>query len=73
MDGIRIAPFCTWLMLGFYESIPYTLEEAAMLDGCSRLRALWHVVFPLVSPGIAAVAIFQKHFVSGLTRGAIKE
>ena len=58
IHGVTSAPFCTWLMFGFYESIPYELEEAALLDGCSFLRSLWHVVLPLAVPGMAAVATF---------------
>jgi len=58
IHGVTSAPFCTWLMFGFYESIPYELEEAALLDGCSFFRSLWHVVLPLAVPGMAAVATF---------------
>ncbi len=58
IHGVTSAPFCTWLMFGFYESIPYELEEAALLDGCSFFRSLWNVVLPLTTPGMAAVAIF---------------
>ncbi len=58
IDGIAISPFCTWLMFGYFESIPFELEEAALLDGCSFLRSLWHVVLPLAVPGMAAVSIF---------------
>jgi len=59
IHGVTSAPFCTWLMFGFYESIPYELEEAALLDGCSWLRSLWHIILPLSAPGMAAVAIFS--------------
>lgn len=59
VDGITMAPFCTWLMFGYFESIPFDLEEAALLDGCSFLRSLWHVILPLAVPGMAAVAIFS--------------
>ncbi len=58
IHGVTSSPFCTWLMFGFYESIPYELEEAALLDGCSFFRSLWHVVLPLAVPGMAAVATF---------------
>jgi multiple sugar transport system permease protein len=59
IDGISATPFCTWLMFGFFESVPFELEEAALLDGCSFLRSLWHIVLPLAVPGMAAVAIFS--------------
>lgn len=51
-------PLCTWLIKGFFDQIPYELEEAAMIDGCSRLGALTRVALPLALPGIAAAAIF---------------
>lgn len=51
-------PFSTWLLKGFFDSIPVDLEEAAKLDGCTRLQALIKVVLPLALPGIAAATIF---------------
>ncbi len=51
-------PFATWLMMGFFKTIPPELEEAALMDGASRLRALWRVVFPISLPGILTVIIF---------------
>jgi len=59
INGITMAPFCTWLMFGYFESIPFELEEAALLDGCSFRRSLWHVVLPLAVPGMAAISIFS--------------
>jgi multiple sugar transport system permease protein len=59
IDGISVAPFCTWLLFGYFESVPVDLEEAALLDGCSFSRSLWHVVLPLAVPGMAAVSIFS--------------
>lgn len=50
-------PFGIWMIFGFLESIPTDLEEAAMLDGCSRLGALVRVVIPQLLPGLAATAI----------------
>jgi multiple sugar transport system permease protein len=46
-------PFTTWLMKGFVDGVPVEVEEAAMIDGCGRLRALWLVVVPLLRPGLA--------------------
>jgi len=65
-------PFSTWLLMGFFKSIPRDLEEAAMIDGCSRLGALWRVVLPLAVPGIITVIIFSftlsaQEFIYGLT------
>ena len=51
-------PFATWLMMGFFKTIPRELEDAAMMDGCSRFAALRHVVLPVSLPGILTVVIF---------------
>jgi len=51
-------PFVIWMMRGFFAEVPRDLEEAAMVDGDSRLGALWRVVLPLVAPGLAATAVF---------------
>jgi multiple sugar transport system permease protein len=51
-------PFTIWMMRGFIEDIPPELEEAAFVDGCTRLQALRKIVFPLVAPGMVATAIF---------------
>jgi multiple sugar transport system permease protein len=51
-------PFCTWLLLGFFKSIPPEIEEAAMVDGCSRLLAFWKVALPLAMPGVVTSAVF---------------
>jgi multiple sugar transport system permease protein len=51
-------PFCTWMMASYFRSIPIELEEAARVDGCTRLGALFKVVLPLAAPAVAVVAIF---------------
>lgn len=51
-------PIIIWLMLGFFDEVPKELEEAAMIDGCSRLQALLRIILPLVRPGLAATAVF---------------
>lgn len=51
-------PFVVWMMRGFFADLPRDLEEAALVDGDSRLGALWRVVLPLVAPGLAATAVF---------------
>jgi multiple sugar transport system permease protein len=51
-------PFCTWLLMGFFKSIPRDLEEAAMVDGYSRLVGFIKVLMPLTLPGIIAVIVF---------------
>jgi multiple sugar transport system permease protein len=52
-------PFSTWLLMGFFKTIPPELEDAALVDGASRLGALGRVVFPLSVPGILTVVIFS--------------
>jgi multiple sugar transport system permease protein len=52
-------PFCTIMLRGFFENVPDALEEAAMVDGCSRLGALFRVLVPVMAPGIIAAFIFN--------------
>jgi multiple sugar transport system permease protein len=51
-------PLCTWLLKGFFDTIPPDLEEAAMVDGCSRVGAMARIVLPLAAPGIVATTLF---------------
>ena len=51
-------PFTIWMMRGFIEDLPKELEEAAFVDGCTRLESLRRIVLPLVAPGLVATAIF---------------
>src|SRR5215212_1798626 len=51
-------PFATWLLMGYFRGIPPELEEQAMIDGCSRLGAMFRVLLPIASPGVVAAAIF---------------
>ncbi|SDS86905.1 ABC transporter permease [Microlunatus soli] len=51
-------PFATWLLMGYFRSIPIDLEEAALTDGCSRFQAFRKIVLPLAKPGLLAVALF---------------
>lgn len=65
-------PFCTWLMMGFFKTIPREIEEAALMDGQNRLGAFVRVVMPLSMPGIFTVIIFaftlsMQEFVYALT------
>ena len=52
-------PFCTIMLRGFFANIPDALEEAAMIDGCSRIGALFRVIVPVMKPGIVAAFIFN--------------
>src|SRR5256886_14112619 len=51
-------PFCTWLLMGFFKSVPREITEAARVDGCSRLGAMFRIVLPLSVPGILTICIF---------------
>jgi len=53
-----ILPFAVWTLRGFVANIPKDLEDAAMIDGCSRFSAFMRVTFPLIAPGLVATAIF---------------
>jgi ABC-type glycerol-3-phosphate transport system permease component len=52
-------PFCTWLLMGYFKSVPVELEEAARVDGCSRVGALLRVVLPMSLPALAVVTFFS--------------
>jgi multiple sugar transport system permease protein len=52
-------PFCLWLMWAFFRSVPIEIEEAALVDGASRLRAFRQIVLPMALPGIIAASIFS--------------
>jgi multiple sugar transport system permease protein len=53
-----LLPFATWVMLGYFHSIPVELEEAAMIDGATRLYAFWKITLPLAAPALLAVTLF---------------
>jgi multiple sugar transport system permease protein len=53
-----LMPFATWVLIGYFRSIPVELEEAAMIDGASRLYAFWRITLPLAAPALLAVALF---------------
>ena len=53
-----ILPLSTWIMKGYFEGVPPTLERAARVDGCTRLKAIFKIVLPVAVPGLAAAAIF---------------
>jgi len=53
-----LVPFCTWLLMGYFRTIPYELEECAVIDGASRLQVLVKIVLPLAVPGLISAGIF---------------
>lgn len=53
-----LVPFCTWLLLGYFRTIPQEIEECAMVDGCTRFQALIRIVLPVAVPGIVCAVLF---------------
>jgi multiple sugar transport system permease protein len=53
-----LIPFCTWLLMGYFRSIPYELEECALIDGATRWQVLTKIVLPLAVPGLISAGIF---------------
>jgi multiple sugar transport system permease protein len=53
-----LIPFCTWLLMGYFRTIPYELEECALIDGASRLQVLRWITLPLALPGLISAGIF---------------
>lgn len=51
-------PFSIWMLKGFFDTISFSLEESAMIDGCSQFRTFWKIVMPISAPGLCSVAIF---------------
>src|SRR5271166_5009655 len=53
-----LIPFCTWMLMGYFKSIPRELEESGLVDGCSRLQAMFRLVLPLAIPGVLSAGLF---------------
>ena len=53
-----LIPFCTWLMMGYFRTIPRELEECAQIDGATRVQAMVRIIFPVAMPGILSAGIF---------------
>ncbi|MBK6008868.1 carbohydrate ABC transporter permease [Ramlibacter ginsenosidimutans] len=53
-----LIPFCTWLLMGYFRTIPYELEECALIDGATRLQILRKIILPLAVPGLISAGIF---------------
>ena len=54
-----LIPFCAWLLMGYFKSVPRELEEAARIDGASRFQAMARIVLPLCTPGLLSAGIFS--------------
>ena len=59
MYSVTALPFILWFLKGFFDTIPVDLEEAAMVDGTTRVGALWRIIVPLAKPAIAVAALFS--------------
>ncbi len=57
-----LVPFCTWLLMGYFRTVPKEVEECAMVDGATRLQALWRIVLPMAIPGIICAVLFAFTF-----------
>jgi multiple sugar transport system permease protein len=55
---IGTVPFCTWLAISYFNTIPHELEDAAMVDGANRLQSLFYIILPLALPALAVIALF---------------
>ena len=53
-----LIPFCTWLLMGYFRTIPYELEECALIDGATRWQVLVKIILPLAVPGLISAGIF---------------
>ena len=53
-----LIPFCTWLLMGYFKTIPKELEECARIDGATRFGAMVRIIFPIAVPGILSAGIF---------------
>ena len=53
-----LVPFCTWLLMGYFRTVPKEVEECAMVDGATRIQALWRIVLPIIVPGVVCAALF---------------
>ena len=59
MYSASALPFCIWLMKGYYDTIPTSLEESAKIDGASKILAFWKIILPLAAPALVITALFS--------------
>ncbi len=57
--SVQAVPFSIWILKGYYDTIPYELEQAAMVDGCSRMESFYRIVLPLARPALAIAFLFN--------------
>ncbi len=73
-----LIPFCTWLLMGYFRTIPFELQECALIDGANRFQILWKIILPLAVPGLISAGIFAftlswTEFIYALTCGSSSE
>lgn len=56
-------PVIIWILIGFFDEVPSEIDDAALIDGCSRFEVLWRVLLPLVRPGLATASLFSAIFI----------
>jgi multiple sugar transport system permease protein len=56
-------PLIVWIMIGFFDEVPREIDDAALVDGCSHFSVLWHVMLPIVRPGLVTAALFGAIFI----------
>jgi multiple sugar transport system permease protein len=56
-------PIVVWIMIGFFDEVPREIDDAALIDGCTPVGVLWHVMLPLVRPGLVVAALFSAIFI----------
>jgi len=56
-------PIVVWIMIGFFDEVPREIDDAALIDGCTPAGVLWHVMLPLVRPGLVVAALFSAIFI----------
>src|SRR5439155_796264 len=54
-----LVPFCTWLLIAYFRTVPKEVEECAMVDGATRIQALWRIALPMAVPGLGAAGVAQ--------------
>jgi len=56
--GSFAIPFCSWMLKGYIDTVPISIEEAALIDGCSRLQVIYRILIPVIGPGLVTVSMF---------------
>ncbi len=62
IDAAFILPICIWILKGVFDTVPSEVLDAAVVDGCTELSTVWHIVLPLSAPGLVAVAVVSFFF-----------